>query len=183
MNQPPFTFSCMKTISHCLGIDYFRAVMSQKLKDKKLPDSFYRNYFNAEKHSDLDALCECGYAVRQEHLKMNYYHITELGIEKFRKQFAEQAIYTPVKDRDINWLRNRINFYCDFYGYNFCKNNSDHVIEYAKKYFVDKEYVSHTTKDVLLQFKTELKKLVKNVEVSTSSPIENECVALAGEIA
>jgi len=157
-----FSFDELKIISHSLGIDLFRAVISLKLKDKKLPISFYRNYYNASERQaaivGIDKLIERSL---METTQKDYYHVTEKGIELFKKQFSELAIYKPKKELNIDYLRHRINFYCRFYNYNFCENNSDHVIEYAYKYFVGREYVSHTTKDVILRFKTELKKLSK----------------------
>lgn len=160
------SFSELKIISHSLGIDLFNAVMSLKLKDKKLPTSFYRNYYNASERqvtiSGIDNLVKRGF---METRQKDYYHVTEKGIEQFKKQFLELAIYKPKKELNIGYLRHRINFYCTFYNYSFCENNSDHVIEYAHKYFIGREYVSHTTKDVILRFKTELKKLSKTGEL------------------
>lgn len=165
-------FNELQIISHSLGIDLYNAVMSLKLKDKKLPLSFYRNYYNASSRQaeivGINKLIEKGF---MHTIRADYYHVTEKGINQFKKQFYELAIYISKSKMDINYLIHRINFYCDFRNYNFCENNAGHVIEYAYKYFADKEYVSHTTKDVILTFKTELKKLVKErigIEITRS---------------
>lgn len=162
-----FSFDELKIVSHSLGIDLFKAVISLKLKDKKLPLSFYRNYYNCSDRQaaiiGINTMVENGY---METRQKDYYHVSEKGIELFKKQFSELAIYKPKNEMNIDYLKNRINFYCTFYNYRFCDNNSEHVIEYAYKYFIGREYVSHTTKDVILRFKTELKKLSKEKAVA-----------------
>lgn len=161
------SFSDMKLVSHSLGIDLFKSVMSFKLKDKKLPRTFYRNYYNASKRQaemvGIYDLIKLGYMACGN---PEYYYVTEKGIEQFRLQFSEMAIYKKKQDIDIDNLKHRINFYCSFYNYKFCDDNSDHVIEYAPKYLINKEYVSHTTKDVIDRFKSELKALLKKQSVS-----------------
>ena len=167
MLSAALSFSDLKLVAHSLGIDLFKSVISLKQKDKKLPFSFYRNYYNASERqagiAGIDKLVEKGF---MEKSVLNYYYVTDRGIEKFKKQFSELAIYKPKSEMNIDYLRHRINFYCTFYNYNFCANNSDHVIEYAYKLLIGREYVSYTTKNVIGQFKTELKKLVKEQGVS-----------------
>ena len=166
MLSAALSFSEFGKVSHALGIDLFKAVMSLKLKDKRLPKTFYRNYYNASQrqaeNEGINLLVEKGI---MKQIQPEYYSVTEIGIEQFRKQFSELAIYKSKGERDTDYLRHRINFYCSFYNYNFCNNNSDHVIEYAPKYLIEKEYVSHTTKDVINRFKTELKALLKKQSV------------------
>ena len=60
-----YNFNDLRTISHSLGIDLFKAVISSKLKDKKLPKEFYRNYYNASQKqaeiAGIDKLVEGGF--------------------------------------------------------------------------------------------------------------------------
>ena len=153
------SFSDLKVVSHSLGIDLFTAVMSFKLKDKKLPKTFYRNYYNAsERQAELAGiynLIKLGYMACGN---PEYYYVTEKGIEQFRLQFSEMAIYKKKQDTDIENLKYRINFYCTFYNYKFCDDNSEHIFHYYKEYYLKGFYVSHTTKDTILRFRLELKR-------------------------
>lgn len=149
----------MQLISHSLGIDLFKAVMSVKLKDKKLPRTFYRNYYNASKRqaeiAGIYNLIGLGYMACGN---PDYYSVTENGIDQFRKQFSEMAIYKKRSEIDIDNLKYRINFYCTFYHYNFCDDNSRHVIDAYQTYWVKNQRVSHTTEDVIRRFRLELKR-------------------------
>jgi hypothetical protein len=147
----------MLEISHALGIDLFKAVMSNKLKDKNLPKEFYRNRFQAESNKLFDDLIDRGFANKQRFLDLNFYYITESGIEQYKVQYNELVKYVSSKNKSIENLKHRINFYCDFYNYRFGSDNAEHVIDYYKKYYINKEYVSHTTKDCINWFKNELK--------------------------
>ncbi len=82
----------LKIIAHTLGIKYFEIFKPEK-QDKILPEEFYRNHFCASvNHSEFPILSEL-------HNKkiMNcwtqfdniYFGVTDLGIEKFRKEFNE----------------------------------------------------------------------------------------------
>jgi len=161
-NKSMLSFNDMVLISHSLGIDLFNSVMSFKLKDKKLPKEFYRNYYNTSKeHAEvcgISDLIELGYMVSGH---PEYYHVTQKGIEQFRIQFSELAIYEKKQDVDIQNLKHRINFYCSFYNYKFCEDNSEHIIEYYQKYYLEGHRVSHTTEDVIKRFESELKKFFK----------------------
>jgi hypothetical protein len=153
------SFSDMQLVSHSLGIDLFKSVMSFKLKDKKLPKTFYRNYYNASKRqaeiAGIYDLIKLGYMARGN---PEYYYVTEKGIEQFRLQFSEMAIYKKKQEVDIDNLKHRINFYCSFYNYKFCDDNSRHVIDAYQNYWVKKFRVSHTTEDVIKRFRLELKR-------------------------
>jgi hypothetical protein len=166
-----YSFEELKIISHCLGLDFFRLLMSKKKREKVLPISFYRNYYQAKKNYILDGLVERGLAVNAKRIDLNYYHITEDGIQKFRNQMEDLIKYTPEKDRNLEYLKRQINLYCQFYNYNFCQDNSEHIIDAYINYFSKKYYVSHTTKDVIMQFKSELKKLLKE---PTLNPTTND---------
>lgn len=156
------TLKQMLLISHSLGVDLFNAVISLKKKDKILMKEFYRNYFNISKDSyeykEIMELVDLGYMVEFE---KNYFRVTEDGINQFKKQYDELAIYKPKAEQDIPYLRHRINFYCEFYHYNFGdsgKYNFEHIHSSYINYWLKKYKVSHTTEDVILRFKNELKK-------------------------
>ena len=157
-----FTNVELKRISHSLGINLFKAVMSHNLKDKQLPDEFYRNYFQDNQDTVLDGLVSRGYVRQRQALDLNYYHITESGIAKFRTEFKELVNYQPESKRDLAYLKYRINWYCDFYNYRFCDDNSEHILDAYVMYYLKGFYMSHTTTDTVLAFKLELKKYFKD---------------------
>jgi len=154
-----FSMKDMLEMSHTLGIDLFNAVVSNKRKDKILPKEFYRNRFQSDKNDILDNLCKYGCVAKTEHLGLNFYHITERGIDEYKKKYNN--LVEIRKDKNIDYLKKRINFYCEFYNYYFCNDNSKHIIEAFKDYYVNKYRVSHTTEDVINKFKTELKAYYK----------------------
>lgn len=160
-------FKQMLLMSHFIGVDFFKSVMSLKRKDKILPEEFYRNYFNANKGSDsydqIIELIKLGFAEYRKGTE--YYHLTEKGISEYRKRYEELVKFIRPANRNIEYLKERINFYCDFYNYNFCKNNSDHIINAYKNYWLNKYHVSHTTEDVIKRFEPELKKFFKKESV------------------
>ncbi len=151
----------MDRIAHSLGISFYHAMMSHRKKDKTLPKEFYRNYYQTENDSALNELVEKGLAVTQKQHDLNYYFITDKGIELFRKEFSELIRYTPKSERGLEYLKNRINLYCNYHGYNFGSNNFQHVWDEFKNKFSKGIYVSHTTKDCCNTFKAELKRQLK----------------------
>lgn len=149
----------MLLVSHSIGVELFEAVMSDKLKDKTLPVEFYRNYFNVAKGSaDHDSIIQLVELGIMSVITDNYYRVTENGIKQFKKQFSELAIYMPKNKLDINYLKNKINFYCSFYNYKFGEDNSEHVISSYLNYYLKKYRMSHTTTDCVNRFKNELKR-------------------------
>lgn len=156
-NDLPFTKMEMDRISHSLGIDMYKSVMSHLKKDKTLPKEFYRNRYQTKSDKHLDKLVENGFAETSVCHDLKFYKITKAGIFKFRVEFNNMVNYKPKKERDLAYLKHRINWYCDWATYNFCDDNSEHILnEYIHK-FTNKIYVSHTTKDVITKFKNELK--------------------------
>lgn len=147
-----------KLMAHFLGVDAFKSVISLKMKDKKLNKPYYRNYFNTAGKGQIDELVKLGFAVE---FKEQYYQLTEKGIYHFEGLHSEFAVYAPKNVLDLDYLKHRIDFYCLFYHYNFGNSNSDHVIGYYVNYFLRGQYVSHTTKDCIFQFKSDLKKYHK----------------------
>lgn len=69
--------------------------------------------------------------------------------------------YKPTKLRDLSYLKHKINFYCDYYNYHFCDDNSQHIIDAYLNYWIKKYYVSHTTEDTIKMFKNELNSYYK----------------------
>lgn len=82
-------------VGHSLGIDINYALRSEREKDKYLPEDFYRNYFQAnEGHEDvpvLQELVELGHMEKWKNGDLDYYSVTDKGIEEFRKQFFLQV--------------------------------------------------------------------------------------------
>ncbi len=149
-------------ISHSIGVDLFKSVISVKKKDKVLLKEFYRNYYNvSEGGANYDLIQQFVKDGIMETRQKDYYHVSDLGIEKFKEYYAKMAIYKPVKELTVDDLRHKINFYCDFYNYRFCENNSAHVISAFINYTLKGFHTSHTTTDVIRQFKPELKRFYK----------------------
>jgi hypothetical protein len=151
---PSFSKLELQRISHSLGINLFEAFMSHSKKAKTLPKEFYRNRYQTESDEVLDGLVENGFAVKRQHLNLIFYHITEKGIELYREDFKGIVNYKPKSERGLSYLRQRINLYCNFYNYTL---RADYVIDEYSNKFSKGIYVSHTTKDVIVSFKSELK--------------------------
>lgn len=97
-----------------------------------------------------------GYAEKTKWQDLPFYQVTNEGEKQFRKQFIEIANYKPKKERNLAYLKHRINFYCSYRYYHFCDDNSEHIISAYLNYWVKKYKVSHTTEDTILRFKNEL---------------------------
>ena len=151
----------MLQISHAFGIDLFRSMLSDKLKDKKLPDIFYRNRYQKEHDDIFEELILKGFAEKTKWQDLPYYYVNVSGEEQYRKQYNDMVKYKPSKERDLEYLKNKINFYCDYYNYRFCSDNSEHIISAYINYWIKKYRVSHTTEDTILKFKNELEKYYK----------------------
>lgn len=89
----------LDVVSHSLGISVASCQRSKRKRDKKLPDDFYRNYFNAsEGHSDmpiLKALCERGLMFQGA---PDYYHVTEAGKKAFCADFS--VLMKPQQEKE-----------------------------------------------------------------------------------
>lgn len=156
-----YTLDQICDVAHSLGIDLYKAAMSHQRKDKILPDEFYRNRFQADHNQNLEDLIEIGYVIKSKWQELNYYCITKEGIKQFRKQFQEIVNYVPIPERDLNYLKHRLNFYCDYHYYKFGEDNADTIISNYLNYYIKKHHVSHTTEDVIKTFKKELKDALK----------------------
>jgi hypothetical protein len=150
------TIKQMFQIAHAFGIDLFRAAISHKLKDKTLPNEFYRNRYQKEHDEVFEELVSIGYAEKTKWQDLPFYHVTDDGEKQFRRQFFEIVNYKPKKERDLAYLKHRINFYCSYSNYRFCDDNSEHIISAYLNYWVKKYKVSHTTEDTIIRFKNEL---------------------------
>lgn len=88
-----------KLMGHSLGVNTYHAEMSQSKKDKRLPKSYYRNYFCAgrvdeksisDDHQLFIDMCKKGLAVRFDKFDNINYMITEKGIVLFEQMFNEK---------------------------------------------------------------------------------------------
>jgi hypothetical protein len=155
------TLKQMFQIAHAFGVNLFEAVISHKLKDKTLPNEFYRNRFQKEHDEVFEELITIGFAVKTKWQDLPFYSVTSEGEKQFRKQFNQIVNYKPKKERDLPYLKHRINFYCSYRHYRFCNDNSEHIISAYLNYWVKKHRVSHTTEDTIIRFKNELKSYYK----------------------
>jgi len=99
-----------KVVGHSLGINTYHAKLSERKKDKKLPEEFYRNYYCAgEPHGNypiLESLVEKGYMEKWVRLGNQYYSVTEEGVSEFRSQFKTQIVdtFVPPSKSKQNYL-------------------------------------------------------------------------------
>lgn len=148
---------------HSIGVDLYKGVMSTLKRDKIWSSRvLYRNYFNASTNSTnmtyINDLISLGY---MEVIKPKYFSVTEQGVELLEKKWKELVIIKPKSEQGEDYLRQRINFYCMFYNYKFCEDNALHILESFHRYFLHREYVSHTTRSVINAFKNELRRNLK----------------------
>jgi len=87
------------------------------------------------------------------------YYVTLEGVNQFRRQFSKLAIYKKPNERDKNYLRHQINFYCQFRDYQLGDDPATWVFEDFEKYFWGGFYMSETMKDITNRFKPQLKKI------------------------
>ena len=104
----------------------------------------------------FDELVCLGYAKKSKWQDLPFYYVTDDGEKQFRKQFFEITNYKPKKERNLAYLKHRINFYCSYRYYRFCDDNSEHIISAYLNDWVKKYKVSHTTEDTIMTFKNEL---------------------------
>ena len=151
-------------VSHSLGIDLFCAIISNKKKDKQLPAEFYRNRFNASvNHSDYPILEELVKLGIMEQWQPDWYYVTDHGISEFKKEFAKCAMYKPVPERDVQYLKDKIDFYVEFYGFGLVCGYpiSQFIIEEYLYCYLEGGYVGKETLQIIRKFKKELSNLYK----------------------
>ena len=93
MKNNKITGKELDVLGHSIGINVYHARRSNKKSEKKLPKEFYRNYFNATPgHTDMPILKSLmdRQLMEQNEDNTNYYHVTELGISEFKKEFLIQ---------------------------------------------------------------------------------------------
>lgn len=154
-----YTRAELKLVSHSLGIDLYKMVMSHKKSDKELPEDFYRNHYQTNKNDLFENLIKKGLVVKRNVMGDNVYHITLKGVEKYREEVSQEMNYQPKGSRGLDYLKQRINWYCDWYGYKFGEDNADHIISAYVNYYLEGYRMSHTTTDCVKTFKKELKAL------------------------
>jgi len=82
-------------IGHTLGIDVYNSKLSNNKKYKVLPDEFYRNYYNYGTLSmDIQELVNSGDIELYMRYDMNYFHVTNIGIRRFREKFFNEITMT-----------------------------------------------------------------------------------------
>ena len=148
----------IKIISHSLGVSLYHNILSKKKKERVLPVEFYRNYYSHKGKDLLWSMENKGLLTKREVFGGNVFHATDKAIEIFKKDYLILVPYLPIKSQGIDYLKKKINSYCWINQYNFCEDNSNHVIQYYKEYFKEGHYVSSTTNDCILTFQKELKK-------------------------
>jgi hypothetical protein len=90
------TYKEIEIIGHSLGIDVYYAKNSKLKKDKKLPEKYNRNHFQAGPGSHYwDNLLELklkGYIKQREQFKMPVFHVTDEGIQEFELKFKKYML-------------------------------------------------------------------------------------------
>lgn len=155
------TIDKLAMIGEFLGIDLYAACMAQDLKDKTFPKKIARNRFEVNDRPIssppfFDQLVSDGYAAKGKFQEIDYYYLTDKGIQEYKKIFEKLVNYKPKDQRDLNYLKHRINTFCEFRHLRFCEDNSEHIISYYKDYWLKKYKVSHTTEYTIEIFRKEL---------------------------
>jgi len=99
---------------------------------------------------------ELGLADRGFWQDLNFYFLTEKGEEVFRSWYVKTVQYRKPADRDLEYLKGRINALCGYYYFKFGSDNAGHVISAYLNYWVKGHRVSHTTEQVIRKFLSEL---------------------------
>lgn len=101
-------------IGHSLGVNAYHARLSNKPKDKFLPDEFYRNYYcvgsSANFTDDMIDLEQRGFIDKWMHGKQLYFQITKEGINYFKNYFIEEI---TSKQKPITKSEKKYNEYLD----------------------------------------------------------------------
>ena len=121
-------------MAHALGISLYDALIRPKMTMRKLSKEFYRNYFQIDDSEDWNELCKNGFAGRIKNNRngSDYYYVLEFGTQYFQDFFNKHIAYKMYKDRDLEYLKFRINFYCEWHKYHFhskfIQDNAQHII-------------------------------------------------------
>jgi hypothetical protein len=137
-----FNDSDFKMVGHTLGINTYNAELSNRKKDKSLPDEFYRNYYCccSEKDSDWEKLVVDGFAHTWNQFSNIYYGVTEKGIQIFREQFKKFVTdkFVPPSKAKQNyqeyWDSEYSNSFSDFLGIQLPEEQSRKVALFSSDY-------------------------------------------------
>jgi hypothetical protein len=160
-------------IGHSLGVNTYHARLSNKPKDKFLPDEFYRNYYCVGSSSnftdDMSNLEQIGFIDKWMDGQQLYFQITEEGINYFKNYFIEEI---TSKQKPITKSEKKYNEYLDA---DYTDNFSDFLgIELPEREFSNKGVRLVSTKykglhgefcnklkDAKLSYKNELRNHLK----------------------
>lgn len=121
-------------IGHSLGVNTYHARLSNKPKDKFLPNEFYRNYYcvgsEANFTEEMIELEKIGFIEKWIHGKQLYFQITKEGIEYFKDYFIEEI---TSKRKPISKSEERYNDYLD-------ADYADNFKEYLGIQLPEKQY-------------------------------------------
>jgi len=155
------TIKQLDNIAHALGIAFYDALLNPRKELKSLPIEFYRNFFQVADSDYWNILCEKGFATKYVNSAhgLKYYYVSETGITYFREFFMNHISYRNPADRDLDYLKYRINLYCEWCNYKFVatNDNSSHILSAYLNYWILKYRVSHTTEDIINRFLRDLK--------------------------
>lgn len=116
----------LQLIGHSLGIDIRHAEMSSSLRDKKLPEEYYRNHYCAGKIGSvkdedwiaLDEMSHLLLVTPYEKFGNQVFAVTAQGRSEFEKIFTERVIDTfvpPEKSKQVYADFNEADTGLDFY--------------------------------------------------------------------
>ncbi len=160
-----------KNVGHSLGINTYHAALSEREKDRYLPEEFYRNYYcwgnaDSEPSAEWEDLVNKGLADVDIQRDQIYYFVSDKGIEKFRELFTERVTQTfvrPSKGRTkyMEYLDSDTGYnFAEYLGIQAPKREYDRKGNYrfvsTKYYGVRGEY-KPTVKEAKISYKEKLK--------------------------
>lgn len=150
----------LKFISHTLGINLLHSVGSSLKRDRTLPKVFYRNYYVSNTVEEFHTLLEeKGLVASRKQYGQHVMHCTDKAKELFRKDFQTLVPYVTKRYRGSLYYTKQIQAYCYYCDYT---HTVESLLESYKKYYLQGDYMSHTTKGVIERFKTQFAYLHKN---------------------
>lgn len=161
-------------IGHSLGINVYHARLSNDPKDKYLPDEFYRNYYCVGSvdnfTNEMIDLLDLGFIEKTNRFGQLYFHITEKGIDEFRKIFQSEisAKFIPLskaKEKYREFLRTDVvDSFADYLMIYLPKreyNSIGMVRLVSTKYNDVKGQYCKTLKEAKLSYKESLNQKIK----------------------
>lgn len=155
-------------IAHSLGIDLYKAIMSNKLKDKVFPKEFYRNFYNIKYTSpnfdEIKKLVDLGLMVEG---KKYFFSVTEDGIDELKEFYKWEVIYIPknlqIPPEYLAMLHKanvtgKINFYCDYHEIDLgVENNAQLIIDKFSRDYLEGFPISDKITRVIKKFEKDLR--------------------------